>query len=730
MSMDLDMKAVDDMELETTTDQDMKADETSDEDEEGAKRPKFGEGLWGFGPPLGAQGHGQVKRRWFADGAGLCSPGRWAPASRTVDQSGLSANLRMRLVRLLHEHCDVKKVVFTLACGRCKESPFGQDLVQKARAILSDELQRRGESEAKDTPDPQHTILLRELGMLLRQVGDPDWRILADAENSFLTGVPLGVKERLPRTPAVFERKVKHRKYDDDLEEGHPESRENYKSLDGKVADIEAQFERERGDHMMRLVTDAEARDEYGEDLVTAALGAIRKSETSFRVIHDGTHGVRVNPRILPRDQMRMPGMPEQRTILGLARRAGGVHFGLVGDVSKAHRRCRVRRIDHGFQACRLRAGQVWLNEVGTFGIVSAAYWWSRLAAAICRSTLYLMFNNCYWQLLYSDDYSWEASGGNMFTDLLLGVFWQVTLGVQFSWPKFRGGLQADWIGFWMDYERFAVGLNEKRREWLVGWLQGMLHEEFVLVQNVADGLGRLSFSTLAVPEVKPFLGPFFAWCSATPAGAYVELPIMLRIIAKFLIAQIQANRFLHECHVEEEGGPEECFRADAKAEGDDVGVGGWECRGDTPPSQARWFAVKVTRTNCPWVFARGEPFRVIASLELLGTLLCWLAFGRDASPKGPGMSFSGSTDNKGNAHVIDRLLTTKFPLCAILMELSAQLSRAGASLTLDWIPRLQNTEADELSNGITTSFQEVNRVHLDLGNLDLLILPELIGYG
>ena len=141
-------------------------------------------------------------------------------------------------------------------------------------------------------------------------------------------------------------------------------------------------------------------------------------------------------------------------------------------------------------------------------------------------------------------------------------------------------------------------------------------------------------------------------------------------------------------------------------------------------------FAVKVTRTNCPWVFARGEPFRVIASLELLGTLLCWLAFGRDASPKGPGMSFSGSTDNMGNAHVIDRRLTTKFPLCAILMELSAQLSRAGASLTLDWIPRLQNTEADELSNGITTSFQEVNRVHLDLGNLDLLILPELIGYG
>jgi hypothetical protein len=100
------VKAADDGKLDKITDQDMEADETSDEDEEGVKRPKFGEGLWGVGPPLGAQGHGQVK----------------------------AANLRMRLVRLLCEHCDVKKVVFALACGKFRGSPFGQDLVQKARA--------------------------------------------------------------------------------------------------------------------------------------------------------------------------------------------------------------------------------------------------------------------------------------------------------------------------------------------------------------------------------------------------------------------------------------------------------------------------------------------------------------------------------------------------------------------------------------------------------------------
>ena len=32
-------------------------------------------------------------------------------------------------------------------------------------------------------------------------------------------------------------------------------------------------------------------------------------------------------------------------------------------------------------------------------------------------------------------------------------------------------------------------------------------------------------------------------------------------------------------------------------------------------------------------------------------------------------------------------------------MELSAQLLKAGRRMALDWMPRLQNTEADELSN-------------------------------
>eukprot|EP00969_Alexandrium_andersonii_P311635 13770553-Alexandrium_andersonii.AAC.1 len=107
----------------------------------------------------------------------------------------------------------------------------------------------------------------------------------------------------MPRTPAVFERRVRWRKYDDPLENGPPEDRGNYTSVGDRVDDIEELFQAEASEGMMRCVPDQEAIEEYGDGLVTAALGALQKDDSSFRVIHDATHGVEVNQRIAPRDQ-------------------------------------------------------------------------------------------------------------------------------------------------------------------------------------------------------------------------------------------------------------------------------------------------------------------------------------------------------------------------------------------------------------------------------------------
>ena len=35
--------------------------------------------------------------------------------------------------------------------------------------------------------------------------------------------------------------------------------------------------------------------------------------------------------------------------------------------------------------------------------------------------------------------------------------------GVLFSYHIFRGGFQSDYVGFWMDYSKFEIGLSERR---------------------------------------------------------------------------------------------------------------------------------------------------------------------------------------------------------------------------------------------------------------------------
>lgn len=83
----------------------------------------------------------------------------------------------------------------------------------------------------------------------------------------------------------------------------------------------------------------------------------------------------------------------------------------------------------------------------------------------------------------------------------------------------------------------------------------------------------------MAVTDFKPFLGPIFAWVSAVPKGSVLRLPAMVQVIIRFLLLQVMATKF--RCDVGDycgyEEGYQESFRADAKADGDDVAIGGWE---------------------------------------------------------------------------------------------------------------------------------------------------------
>ena len=185
---------------------------TSDEDEDGVTRPLLRDFPGGTGPPLASNWGGKIKA--IHDGGGLCSPGRWSPESRRGYEWDKLPSLRESLIDCLRRHIpDHTRLCFELATGKVKQSPFSEPLLEEARALWFSSLTREGMDDCRLKAVPEfQPFFLPALAETLKQLGDPDWRIFDEAHNSFSKGVPVGMGERLPRTPAVFPRKTKWRK--------------------------------------------------------------------------------------------------------------------------------------------------------------------------------------------------------------------------------------------------------------------------------------------------------------------------------------------------------------------------------------------------------------------------------------------------------------------------------------------------------------------------------------
>lgn len=148
---------------------------------------------------------------------------------------------------------------------------------------------------------------------------------------------------------------------------------------------------------------------------------------------------------------------------------------------------------------------------------------------------------------------------------------------------------------------------------------------------------------------------------------------------------------------------------------------------------EARWFKVVLDRASAPWAYRRGEPFRVIAALELLGTLLSikvFIAKGERVARAMGKISAGASTDNQGNRFVLNRFMTTKFPLLAFVCETAAELEEKDCLLDLGWVPRDQNQEADAITNDNLGEFRKANKVEVCLKTMDFKVLRELLDLG
>ncbi len=273
-----------------------------------------GAGLTGFGARL-MVGSGP-RRRPLCDGAGLCSPGLWPPQRRPepaderfkamrdaiiaeMGQLGEGANGQPRTVEIAE----------ALAGGRIDADPFPLAATRRLQDKMVN-LFGRLDFDGLYREQPIDVLLI---GAVLRAAGDPDWRVA----RRYAVGIPNGVHDKLPRTPAVYARKTKWR-----LEEQRdpdcwcrPSSgqawRDNYASARAHADELQRQQdEHVAGGLAERLSAEDFARDWPGCGV--ASLGAVVKTDQAgavikVRPVYDGSHGMDINSRIRVRDQDRSP---------------------------------------------------------------------------------------------------------------------------------------------------------------------------------------------------------------------------------------------------------------------------------------------------------------------------------------------------------------------------------------------------------------------------------------
>ena len=686
--------------------------------------------------PIFPGGHGEPRAcRWkglqapFHDGGGLASPGRW-PSSRRKklqEEKWVKVRLQLRLeaVKRLGSVSEVEKEAFKMARGGdCFSLVRDEGFLCRIRSILAEGLGIPLQSD----PEEGQPFFLKLMSGVLEEAGDPDWRFLEQAR----TGLPLGVLNELPRTPEIFEEQLKWNLEAEDWGSAAWQ-KDNYSSAAEHEKYLTEHLEQEVHEGLMTKMDEEEFIKLYGENRAVAALAVLVEDEVTGkkRVIHDGTHGVMVNHRIRCRDKVRMPGPREKRALLEEYAAEKTTVLSLVGDFAKAHRRFKYMEEEQGFLACRASAESktIYVNKVGTFGVASTPYWWARLSAALMRLVYWVLgdgFPND--MLLYADDLEVLTKGSEGRIGGVLAFSLMAALGAPFKWAKQRGGLETEWIGLTTDYRNLSMGLSRRRTEWILGWIRSLRPRNEVTYREFAAGLGRLGFSALALPWERPLLGPLYAWSSAIQSNrGAMTIPWAIQFILDWIVKRLEAGgrmevvkQPLRPCNA-----PLRIW-TDAKATEDAAWIGGWleEASGSM---DCRWFSCRVTEEMAPWLFFRGKnPKRVIAALELLATLVAlklWLRGAGDTAE----IHAEAFTDNKGNAFILRKGLSTKFPVTLLVIEVAETLRRHDAYATLTWVRRDGNELADALTNEDFSSFSLQHREDLGKEPFRWFVMDELL---
>ena len=346
-----------------------------------------------------------------------------------------------------------------------------EKLKSDIRLFWIDLLKQHGaKQEGLDHVAPGQPFHLRLMKELLAFGEDADREFLLQGE----VGYPVGVLTPLPRTPHCYEEQTAWR-LEDDPHMQEEVWRSNYQSVGEHVQFVREHFTEECAEGLMERLTLDQAKTRFGDKIAISSLAVLveQNHQGKKRVIHDATHGTKLNNRIRCRDKTRSPSAREKQYLLAYFQENKRSVFSLVGDISKAHRRFLHAPGERGLLACRVldTDDHIYINNVGTFGVACASYWWGRIAGAGIRLVHELLGPQMPVELLlFADDLEALGASAGGRRGITLAFLYMSVLGFPFKWTKQRGGLRVEWIGLFSDYSVYKLGLSPSRARWMHDW--------------------------------------------------------------------------------------------------------------------------------------------------------------------------------------------------------------------------------------------------------------------
>ena len=403
--------------------------------------------------------------------------------------------------------------------------------------------------------------------------------------------------------------------------------------------------------------------------------------------------------------------------------------FALTVDAKEAHRQVPIRPRDWHFLGCRVEAGtDVYINTVGTFGVASASYYWSRVSSALGRLSQYLAADSAH---------TWHLEAGGEHYRFALFAFFLLccTCGVPLSWNKTAGGETVIWVGFELLHSTHHLGISQRRAEWFTKWAREVADSDQVHMGRFEEGRGRIMFVVGALELERPFLGPLYRFMSLHPRSSVRKVPPYVRFFLRHLADRVSGSRH-YNCAVSMES-TTVAPRVDAQASSERTGIGGWFPHrgqdGKIDIRGSRWFSLELSEEEWPWIFARGrKPALIISTLESLAVLVALkLRYGETPRERHTRVQIVPTiTDNRGNGALLNKLMSTKFPASAVLMELASYMRRMSLRTVVGWAPCEGNKEADKLANGNAEDFDPSLRIDVSASTLIWDILPEALEAG